>query len=59
MHEREEEEEEEEEEEQDGAEEEAHSSASLRLSLFLGSVMEVSCFLHFAGLLQQSSTATC
>jgi hypothetical protein len=53
MHEREEEEDEAEE------EEEAHSSVSLRLSFFLGSVMEVSCFLHFAGLLQQSSTATC
>jgi hypothetical protein len=47
------------EEEEDEAEEEAHSSVSLRLSFFLGSVMEVSCFLHFAGLLQQSSTATC
>jgi hypothetical protein len=47
------------EEEEDEAEEEAHSSVSLHLSFFLGSVMEVWCFLHFAGLLQQSSTATC
>jgi hypothetical protein len=46
-------------EEEDEAEEEVHSSVSLRLSFFLGSVMEVSCFLHFAGLLQLSSTATC
>jgi hypothetical protein len=47
------------EEEEDEAEEEAHSSVSLRLSFLLGTVMDVSCFLHFAGLLQQSSTATC